>query len=458
MLSRIETYPRDEERTAKINLPEITIMQTPGWSFERDIGEDPGDCVSGAEEWVGILCPTEPIICPKCHCMAASNGYDEPRPVLDVIGDHVISITLEKEKFICNNCNQGVIYHPSCIAGRESQTTRYQDWLARKCLTMSADKVAAMVGNHPKASTIKKIFAKWCEDRYEEYLAHLVPPAQLGVHFIDDNFIILTDLERGNVLDVFDHSAGLISLLHRLYRFAMSESVREVCSSLQIESLTHTRGVYQHSFYKAGLSQKQSTVISAALCTLHDVVVREIRDALNVAPGHLQKEILSVVSMPVYEVPNHRQYHTITAKLIRKEFLNLPPLISIEESLRNKLRLNILTKADYDDVLRKINLLIDSNCDIAEHLNTCIQSASKEIETGFAQPELQRQYQDLDNGIVEIVQKSQKCRFETLRARILFTLAPELTTHTDSVTHKFTYTHTGINVKNLSMSLSDFDA
>lgn len=439
-------YPINQDLTALINLPGVEIRDYP--SEDSNI-------------FYGTYAPKFPVVCPNCNSFADTFGYEDYRTISDRVNDRVVTLIIEKQKYRCPNCKRGLVaYQPDFVDGGESVTKRYKDWLARNCLTMSPQKVSALVNNQTKQSIIKRLFSEWCEAKYEEYISNLIPSPQIGIHLIEDNgatYFIVTDLKNNCLIDVYDKSSDPAQCLYLLSQFALSQAVQEVCSSIDVSAMAHSRGIFAHSVYSTGFSQFRSTDIAAALCSIHTELVSTICKILVTEKQSIQRKVTDIITLPIYETIDNRQYGHVYTLLRRRDTFEILQLIQLEYDIRVCLQKNILSKKCYDNILaffdRNSRSVYKPVNDFVSRLN----DTSSEINIGFSKPSLQRQYQDIDCELIEIIQNNRKCSFPVLRARLLFTFAPDAIAQWDGEKGTKRLVYTGINFSDLK-TLSDYDA
>lgn len=417
----------------------------------------------------GIYDPLDPPCCERCGVLAepARTSY-EYKTIWDIVPDErfydentgayaiatgsrnmpqVVKILCGRRRYRCPQCRRDVPNLPAFSDGYV--TKRFADWIGQESLDLSTGDISDLLNNVLSANEIGKIWRAWAVSRYNEYLRRLSAPENLGLHLISDGkrkFILFSDLEDACVLDLIEFGSDYTGMYRLLFTLSAQMLTRTVCSDIDNSCMVPARGI----FGTTTTASSVPIIISASPASLHRVFSVSLFNAIEKHYLGKGKTLLKKYSLlPL--IQNFDYLHTDPVEMNRlsqkvhmyadENGVWISDWIKMLDSLRDYINYDweATTFNEFLTALKKYPMFSDI-------LSIC-QTYSREIHASFDNPDQLSQYNEITEYTTDLVKQWCTCKPETIRARLIFTTAPDLIPTIDPQTGVFRFA--GISIHKL---------
>lgn len=418
-------WPRDEVMSKRIDTPGLNIVHAPELE---------------GQDYYGVYYPPEVPKCPTCHVVSNANGYTDVRQVYDIMDaksgtPQIVSIRFQRQRYICPCCGKEVLYTPDFVAQNNHVTDRLENYIGQMCLDRSPEKVAEQIGNQLSESAIRNIFSRWHQVKLAKYRDGVTAPKALGMHMVTvgaNSYCLLTDLEGKNLIDIFEWT-DKADLYWFVASLAYMQRTHDVVADIDPACLMNAKGTFSTS------------TICVALCSVYRFFATELSNVMAPSlPPKVSKDLLSWIQTPLYDD------HTLST--VVRNYLNQLANKHDEKrtwfSLLNSLQINMLTKMQEEE-------FTNWKSDISRFVEfskfvSFLNLAKNELHNAFLRTSFESAYTQIEKIAVDVIRRSQKAKFATLRARLLLTLQPTLLAPDGQK-------HTGISFELLYNTLKEYE-
>ena len=400
-MTDFENYPIDHDMTERIGQPGLTIVKH---------REDGALC--------GIYTPTKPIYCNKCGCIGNKNGFAKPRRVIDLVSEDpakVMPIYIQRQRFVCPACKREyhlneISYDPEFGEKGSHSTNRLNEFICRECLDKSPESISKELGEIIGESQVRAIFRSRSERLLSEYGKNVIAPKEMGIHYAvagKNRYYLITDLNGENLVDIFAENET-DRLRQSLVKYSLEERTSDVVTDLEYECLINARGGFD-----------RIAKIRAANISLYRIYTEDLITAIDKCYSGKNKRLLKMwLERPLFS-------DTIRDVLIRLSN-NCPDQRGWIES-QGALRYRVIPNWNrYEYEVWKA--MVDTYAPDFETVRGITDMAKHEISESFDRTKLQSGYADIHEKCLDLILRSQKSSFAVLRARLLLSLQPKITT------------------------------